>query len=69
MIQICDYLALPNGFCILEKRMVDVALRRGVSDLTIDKWKKAFLIKSEIENKIKQSIYSLLPNIIENTFS
>ncbi|QVK17475.1 HD domain-containing protein [Mycoplasmatota bacterium] len=69
LIQVCDYLALPNGFCILEKRMIDVALRRGVNDLTIGKWKKVFSLKQEIEKSINQSIYNLLPNIIENTLS
>lgn len=69
LIEVCDYLALPTGFCILEKRMIDVALRRGINDLTIEKWKKVFSLKQEIENQINQSIYSLLPNIIENTLS
>jgi len=42
LIQLCDYLALPTGFCILEKRMIDVALRKGVNELTINNGKVYF---------------------------
>ena len=34
LIQLCDALALPSGFCLIEKRLVDVALRRGVNPFT-----------------------------------
>ncbi len=60
LIQLCDYLALPTGFCIIEKRMIDVALRRGINDLTISKWKKVFQIKDKIEDRIGESIYKIL---------
>lgn len=60
IVQICDYLALPTGFCILEKRMIDVALRKGVNDLTIIKWKSVFQIKDEIESMMPKPIYSIL---------
>ncbi len=60
LIQVCDYLALPTGFCKIEKRMVDVALRKGVTDYTVPKWKKVFDLKDEIEKEIKQSIYEIL---------
>ena len=42
LIQLCDCLALPDGFCLVEKRLVDVALRHGFNDLTLSKW-RAFL--------------------------
>lgn len=68
LIQLCDSLALPDGFCLIEKRLVDVALRYGVNQLTIEKWKRYFQIKAHFEEMIGQSIYSLLPGVIENTF-
>lgn len=37
LIQLCDALSLPSGACILEKRLVDVALRHGVNDLSLEK--------------------------------
>jgi len=68
LIQFCDTLALPSGFCLIEKRMVDVALRYGINDLIIDKWKTTMEIKKYFENKIGKSIYTILPGVIQNTF-
>ena len=56
------------GFCLLEKRFVDVTIRYGVHTATIDRWKKIFEIKEQFENQIGCSIYSLLPGIVENSF-
>ena len=68
LIQLCDAIAPPSGFCLIEKRMVDVALRLGINDLTLSGWKARFQIMVEFENEIGQSIYSILPGIIEGTF-
>ena len=68
LIQLCDVLALPTGFCLMEKRFVDVALRYGTSNYTILKWKAFFEIKNGLEKEIGRSVYSVLPGIIENTF-
>lgn len=69
LVQLCDALALPSGFCILEKRFVDVAIRYGIHPATIDRWKKTLEIKTYFEDKIGCSIYSLLPNVIENSLA
>lgn len=68
LIQLCDALALPEGYCLLEKRMMDVALRHGVNEYTVQKWKKVFGIKKYFEGRIGGSIYSVLPGVVENTF-
>ncbi|WP_407309449.1 HD domain-containing protein [Desulfosporosinus sp. SB140] len=68
LIQLCDALTTPKGFCLLEKRLVDVALRYGVNDLTVLRWKATFEIKEKFENVIGRSIYELLPKIEETTF-
>lgn len=68
LIQLCDALALPSGFWLLEKRMIDVALRHGIHEHIIDKWKDTFKTKQYFEEKMGRSIYSLLPGIVENTF-
>ena len=67
LVQLCDALALPTGFCILEKRFVDVTIRYGVHPYTVDRWKKVLEIKADFEKKIKCSIYDLLPGAIENS--
>ena len=40
LVQLCDALAMPTGFCLLEKRFVDVTIRYGIHPATIDRWKK-----------------------------
>ena len=46
LIQMCDSLALPDRFCLLETRFVDVALRYGVNEYTTKIWKKILEIQS-----------------------
>ncbi|NFG42497.1 HDOD domain-containing protein [Clostridium botulinum] len=69
LVQLCDALALPSGFCLLEKRFVDVTLRYGFNEYTIKRWEKTFEIKTYFESLMGCSIYSVLPNVKENTFS
>lgn len=68
LVQLCDALALPTGFCLLEKRFVDVTIRYGFHPSTIDRWKKILDIKSYFEKEIGCSIYALLPGVMENSF-
>ena len=67
LVQLCDSLALPTGFCILEKRFVDVTLRYGVHPATVDRWKKILELKEYFEKKIRCSIYTVLPGVVENS--
>ena len=68
LIQLCDALALPTGFVLMEKRLVDVVLRYGTNDFTAAKWQAVFGIKAELEKRIGHSIYESLPGVVENTF-
>ena len=68
LVQLCDALALPTGFCLLEKRFVDVTLRYGVHPATVDRWKAVLAIKDHFEKIIGCSIYTLLPGAVENSF-
>lgn len=69
LIQLCDALALPTGFCLIEKRMIDVALRYGLNDYIVPKWKETFQILKHFENLMGKSLYTVLPGVVENTFS
>lgn len=69
LIQLADALALPQGFCLIEKRMVDVALRYGFNDYTLQKWQAHYTVKHHFESKIGRSIYTLLPEIIDTIYS
>ena len=68
LVQLCDSLALPTGFCLLEKRFVDVTLRYGIHPATIGRWKKVLEIKEILEKEMGRSVYSLLPGVVENSF-
>ena len=67
LIQLCDAISLPDGACIVEKRLVDVALRHGVTELSIEKWKAFLQLKKQFDHKCGCSIYSLLPGVLENS--
>ena len=68
LLQLCDALALPSGFVMIEKRLVDVALRRGINPMTVEKWRAFLELQSYFEKAIGRSIYSVLPGVVENTF-
>ena len=68
LIQLCDAISLPGGACIMEKRFVDVALRHGLPEFTLDKWKAFMGLKEYFDAKCGCNIYSLLPNVMENSY-
>lgn len=59
LIQLCDAISYPTGPCYLEKRFVDVVLKKGFNDLTIVKWKELIKIKEEFDLKANCNIYAL----------
>ena len=63
LIILCDALADSSGFCILEKRFVDTTRRYGIFPFTVDRWDQTYAFKSEFEEQIGRSIYTLLPGI------
>jgi hypothetical protein len=67
LLQLCDALALPSGFVLIEKRLIDVALRRGVNQLAVEKWRAFLELQGYFERAIGRSIYSVLPGVVENT--
>lgn len=68
LVQLCDALALPNGFCLLEKRFVDVTLRYGTHPATVDRWKATLEIKDHFQARMGCSVYDVLPGVVENSF-
>jgi len=69
LIQLIDAVALPAGCCIMEKRMVDVALRHGFNAWTLNKWRAYFDLQSRFESELGCSIYSLLPDVSATSFA
>ncbi len=59
LIQLCDAISLPNGPTYIEKRLVDVTLRRGFNELTIPKWSTFLELKDYFDKKTQTDIYNL----------
>lgn len=68
LIILCDSLADANGFCILEKRLVDTTRRYGAFPFTVERWNRTFAIKEAFETRIGCSVYRLLPGIEDCIF-
>lgn len=60
LIQLCDAISFPDGPTYVEKRLVDVVLRRGFNELTIPKWKAFLELKTYFDEKTGTDIYKLL---------
>lgn len=60
LIQLCDAISFPDGPTYIEKRLVDVVLRRGFNGLTIPKWKAFLELKDYFDNKTQTDIYIIL---------
>ena len=67
LIVLCDSLAADFGFCILEKRFVDVTRRYGFWPNTIDFWNEVFYIKEDFDARMGSSVYDVLPDIGRTT--
>ena len=52
LIQLCDAISFPTGATFVEKRLVDVVLRRGFNDLTISKWKAYLDLKTYFDKQL-----------------
>lgn len=68
LIQLCDMISLPTGACIMEKRLVDVALRYGVPDYALGKWRAWMKLKKYFDELCGCNIYTLLPDVMENSY-
>ena len=67
LIQLCDAISLPTGACIMEKRFVDVVMRHGMDSFSTEKWKAYFDLKKYFDTLCGCNIYTLLPDIVENS--
>lgn len=68
LLQLCDALALSEGICLIEKRLVSVVLRHGVNPHLQGKWRATMEIREDFEKRMGCSVYSLFDDVIVNTF-
>ncbi|HJC72185.1 MAG TPA: HD domain-containing protein [Candidatus Ruthenibacterium merdavium] len=67
LIQLCDAISLPEGACIMEKRLMDVALRHGLPEFSLDKWRAFLALKQYFDDKCGCNLYEFLPNVFKNS--
>lgn len=60
LIQLCDAIAFPTGVTYVEKRLVDIVLRKGFNDLTVPKWQEFLKLKEYFDKKTSCDLYKLL---------
>lgn len=68
LLQLCDALALPSGFCLLEKRFVDVVRRPGFNARTLQKWEAWLTLGRSFSQVVGGSVYAHLPGVVQTTF-
>lgn len=68
LIQLCDSLALTTGFCLLERCLVDVALRYPLVPTLQENWKSRIALRQHFDQAVGGSIYLHLPSVNENSF-
>lgn len=63
IIQLCDLFCLETGFTTLEKRILDISIRKGVFPCSKRHFNKAIELKEELEDKMGCNLYELFPEI------
>lgn len=63
IVQMCDLFCLETGFTTVEKRMLDIYVRKGVYDTTKPHFYKVMELKKRLEDKMGCSLYELFPEI------
>lgn len=58
LIQLCDAISLPHQVTVMEKRLIEVALRHSVEPAIVQKWQRFLELKDLFDKKCGQNIYS-----------
>ena len=68
LIQLCDAISMPEGVCLMEKRLVNVSMRYGFRQNTLEKWRATMQIMEMFNERAGFSIYKLFPEAAAVTF-
>lgn len=63
IVQMCDLFCLETGFTTVEKRMLDIYVRKGVYNTTKPHFNKVMELKKRLEDKMGCPLYDLFPEI------
>lgn len=65
LLQLCDTLALAAGFCTVQERLVDAALRYGFNATTPNKWRAMLKLKADFDAVCGRNVYGFLLGLVE----
>ena len=63
IVQLCDLFCLESGFTTIERRLLDITIRKGVFDNSGLHLEKTMELKSRLEEMMGCSLYELFPEI------
>ena len=63
IVHLCDLMCLETGFTTIEKRILDVMTRKGVSENSYSHYMDLMDFKNWLEITMKKDLYSLFPEI------
>lgn len=65
IINLCDLMCTDINMT-LEKRLIDIMIRRGVHENTVYHIKEAQKLKKEFDDMLGHNVYDLFPDVIDN---
>ncbi len=69
IVQLCDLFCLETGFTTIERRLLDITVRKGVYDTSLVHFEKTMELKVRIEEMLGCSLYDLFPEIDMGTLA
>lgn len=63
IVQMCDLFCLETGFTTIERRLLDITVRKGVFDNSALHLEKTMMLKQRLEEMMGCSLYELFPEI------
>ena len=63
IVQLCDLFCLETGYTTVEKRMLDISMRKGVFSNSLEHFHSVLNLKARIEEQLNCSLYDLFPEI------
>ncbi len=63
IVQMCDLFCLETGFTTIERRLLDITIRKGVFDNSLLHLEKTMELRARLEEMMGCSLYELFPEI------
>ena len=63
IVQMCDLFCLETGFTTIERRLLDITVRKGVFDNSLLHLEKTMELRKRLEDMMGCSLYELFPEI------